>query len=417
MPRITSHQTMPARDWMFSHAGVPFLLMIAAAAIAAPPGTAQPPITNLSELVVTAERQPAGSLLSAEALDLSSAATLTATDTAGLLRHLPGVAIVRNGPQTGIVQLHGLSGDRVRIAVDGMAITPACPNHMDPPLHYLAPGSVDSLRVMAGISPVSAGGDSIAGSVSVESPASRFADGADWFTSARLATAYRGSNDSFGMEAGSSIANATASASYQGAWTSADDLRFPGGRVSDTGYHTQSHRIMLGHKVGQGVLAIDAGLLRTGDSGTPALPMDMIEDDGCNLGARFNSSCDFGTWSARVYYHHIDHLMDNFSMRPLVAGAMPMFSPATSDDIGGNLNLSVERHDHTLRIGSDFHTNRFDARQQNASTGMLQDTLHEVTRSRLGAYLEVESRWTNRWSTQAGLRSDIVLSRAAALDH
>ena len=59
-----------------------------------------------------------------------------ATDAASLLKQVPGASVVRNGPLTGLVQLRGLSDDRVRVLVDGLSITPACPFHMDPPLHY-----------------------------------------------------------------------------------------------------------------------------------------------------------------------------------------------------------------------------------------------------------------------------------------
>lgn len=84
---------------------------------------------------------------------------------------MPGAAVVRNGPQTGIVQLRGLSGDRVSVRVDGMTITPACPNHMDPPLHYAAAGGGDLIEMYAGISPVSVGGDHIGGSLNFDRPA------------------------------------------------------------------------------------------------------------------------------------------------------------------------------------------------------------------------------------------------------
>jgi hypothetical protein len=67
------------------------------------------------------------------------------TDAASLVRNLPGAAVVRNGSQTGILQIRGLTGQRVSVKVDGMTITPACPNHMDPPLHYANPATGDQV--------------------------------------------------------------------------------------------------------------------------------------------------------------------------------------------------------------------------------------------------------------------------------
>lgn len=144
------------------------VLALAAAGVSAPGQTGtttNPPPTEMPPMLVVGDRlwMPEASVQQPAA-----PARLAAPDSAALLSETPGAAVLRNGPQTGIVQLRGLSGDRVKISVDGMHITPACPNHMDPPLHYAAPASVSALTVMAGVTPVSQGGDSIAGTVLVE---------------------------------------------------------------------------------------------------------------------------------------------------------------------------------------------------------------------------------------------------------
>ncbi|MBK8040592.1 MAG: hypothetical protein IPK22_26190 [Verrucomicrobiaceae bacterium] len=94
--------------------------------------------------------------LSAQSVDLDTAKA-GGTDGASMLANTPGAAILRNGSQTGIMQLHGLSGDRVKISVDGATHLTRVSNRMDPPLHYASRGSMDTLAVMAGITPVSQG--------------------------------------------------------------------------------------------------------------------------------------------------------------------------------------------------------------------------------------------------------------------
>ena len=64
----------------------------------------------------------------------------------------------------------------VAIGVDGMTISSACPNHMNPTLSYVAPAQAAQVTVLAGITPVSLGGDSLGGTISVESPAPAFAE-------------------------------------------------------------------------------------------------------------------------------------------------------------------------------------------------------------------------------------------------
>jgi iron complex outermembrane receptor protein len=71
--------------------------------------------------------------------------------------------------------IHGLADERLRIQVDGMDLMAACPNHMNSPLSYIDASNVGQVRVFAGITPVSVGGDSLGGTVQVESAAPEFA--------------------------------------------------------------------------------------------------------------------------------------------------------------------------------------------------------------------------------------------------
>ena len=71
--------------------------------------------------------------------------------------------------------IHGMEDDRVQIVVDGMDPISACANHMNPALSYIDPSNVGSIKVFAGITPVSVGGDSIGGTISVNSPVPEFA--------------------------------------------------------------------------------------------------------------------------------------------------------------------------------------------------------------------------------------------------
>ena len=333
-------------------------------------------------------------------------------DTAALLLAVPGAAVVRNGPLTSIVQLRGLSGDRVKTLVDGMTLTPACPNHMDPPLHYAAPAAVQSLTVMAGITPVSQGGDSLGGTVLVEAPPPRFAVDERPLGFGGASGQFRSSNDGIGVQGEGGVASRTFSVGYQGGWQSADDLRFPGGRVKDTSYELQQHGLTTAFRAPQGVWSVDAGLQQTREAGTPALPMDMIEDDSWRVGLRHRGDYGGTSVDGRVYFHSIDHLMDNFSLRPLGPGAAPMFSPAESDDVGTELAVAIPHERHTWRVGTGFHRNEFEAYQQNALTGAQQDTLAEAARTRVGTWLEWQMDWSETWTTLLGARNDTVLSDA-----
>src|SRR5262245_7166107 len=139
-----------------------------------------------------------------------------ATDTASLLDQVPSAAVVRNGPLTGIVQLRGLSDDRVSVLVNGMESTPACPNHMDPPLLYMAPSSLQALTVLAGITPVSLGGDNIGGVVLADRKPPVFSSDGRTLWSGDLGSFYRGSNDGTGVNGNLDVAGQCWSNFYTG---------------------------------------------------------------------------------------------------------------------------------------------------------------------------------------------------------
>ena len=127
----------------------------------------------LDDIVVSAQKPKALPESTALAPNTLSSMRAASSDTASLLRDVPGVYLQSAGGVSSLPSLHGLADDRLRIQVDGMDLVSACANHMNPPLSYIDPSNVDSVRVYAGITPVSAGGDSIVGTLIVNSNAPR----------------------------------------------------------------------------------------------------------------------------------------------------------------------------------------------------------------------------------------------------
>ena len=70
-----------------------------------------------------------------------------------------------------------------------------------------------------------------------------FADGEEtlWFGDA--GSVFRSSNDGWGFHGRAGAASKGLSVAYEGSRETGDDLRFPGGRVRDTGFTTQQHTL------------------------------------------------------------------------------------------------------------------------------------------------------------------------------
>jgi iron complex outermembrane receptor protein len=353
---------------------------------------------------------------------------VSTTDTAGLLDRIPGASVVRNGPLSGIVQLRGLSDDHVNVLINGREITPACPNHMDPPLLDISPSSLQSLTVIPGITPVSLGGDNIGGIVLADRKPPVFSSDARTLWSGDLGSFYRSSDDGTGVNGNLSVAGQNWSASYDGYWARGDDLRFPDGRVRDSGFgEYQQHEGVIAGRLFGSVLQAFGGITRIRDAGAPGQPMDMVQDDSWYAGLRQTGEYSFGQLDSRIAFNSTCHLMDNFSLRPLTSMgmdmempedmmAMPFDAPSQSDDLSGSVGLIIPRANDTFRTGLDFHWNRFDASERDIEGGMSQEDINNATRSRVGVYFEWQKDWSDQWTTVAGLRNDNVWSDADPIE-
>src|SRR3546814_14998064 len=69
---------------------------------------------------------------------------------------------------------------------------------MNPPLSYTDPQTIDAISVITGVTPVSMGGDSIGGAISVETLTPRFAKAGKRLLTGELSTFYRSNGDGFG---------------------------------------------------------------------------------------------------------------------------------------------------------------------------------------------------------------------------
>lgn len=335
-------------------------------------------------------------------------------DTSAALARTPGANVVRNGGLTGIAQLRGLFNERVRVEVDGMEITPACPNHMDPPLHYSAPSELDSLVVLPGITPVSEGGDSIAGTIKAKSiDPEFFGDGVG--VRGEAGAGYSGMNEGRFANARAETGNDRAVLTVDGSWSRANDTDFAKGRIADTGYQTKRGAVRVDADTGGGRAFLELGAHRSEDVGTPTLPMDMVKDDADRVRLGYTGTHGGDELQFSAYWHDIDHLMDNFSLRP--NPGMRMEAPSTSRNTGLELRVARPAGSGTLRFGAEAHANEFDAFQRNVATRAVQDIMRDATRERTGLFVEWDQGGRQGLSAQYGVRADYVQSDADNVTH
>jgi iron complex outermembrane receptor protein len=128
-------------------------------------------------------------------------------DTMSLVAGEPGMAVYANGGISSLPVMRGLADSRVLVTVDGVEITTYCPNNMNPPGSYILPGRVDAISILPTLSPVSAGGDNIAGVIAVTTrPPAFAAEGEALRLTGEVGASYRSVADALGATAQVNVA-------------------------------------------------------------------------------------------------------------------------------------------------------------------------------------------------------------------
>lgn len=372
-----------------------------------------------------------------------------AVDTTQLLESRPGVSFYGNGGVSSLPAIHGMADDRVRIKVDGMDLVSACANHMNPPLSYIDPSAVGSIDLFAGIAPVSMGGDSIGGTIAVDSPRAEFASaGRDLVVSGRAGTSYRGKGNGYGSNLQFTVAGESLSMTYNGSFSRADNYKasqdfkpagasavgrgwLGGNEVGSSRYESQNHALGFALRHGNHLVDLKLGLQFIPYQGFPNQRMDMTRNDSGRANLRYAGQFRWGVLETRAYGEYTRHSM-NFgddkqfyygSPATFVAPGMPMETKGVNlgASVKADIHLSAA---HRLRVGGDAQRYRLDDWWPPSPEvlppgytvgGMAPDTFINVNdgrRDRLAAYVEWEAGWGARWRTLLGIRNDNVLMNA-----
>jgi iron complex outermembrane receptor protein len=224
---------------------------------------------QLPTINIDADAEDFSATADAEAL---KGAGLSRADSAALLVNLPGITLQSGGALSGLPVIHGLADDRVRILIDGMTITSACPNHMNPAMSNIDPARIGLVDSFAGITPVSLGGDSIGGTIQVDPPLPLFATvQAPVLSTARLSTYFRSNTSGISVAGSATVATPSLSVTYDGAWTRDMDYHRGGDgeAVRATEAQRYDHNLTLGILRGSDLLTIRGGLQYTPYEGFP----------------------------------------------------------------------------------------------------------------------------------------------------
>jgi iron complex outermembrane receptor protein len=354
-------------------------------------------------------------LLVVSSVDLLAAEQLSSSDTASLLS---GIDFAQAGGVSGLPVIHGLGDDRIRTLVNGVPVSAACPMHMNPPLSYIDPSNVAHIEIFPGVTPVRLGGDSIAGTVQVESAPPTFAAAEDSVDRAgRLSTFYRSNSSALGGTAALSMASTDVSLAYLGSATRAGDYYDGvGERINASRFETLNSQFTAAYRSGSHLIEAQAALQHIPYQGFPNADMDMQGNVAAFFNTRYAGGYEWGDMHINAYYDDVQHEMngngpDRYPASVSITGFGEFPTRERGQDFGYRVDAGIAASlRDTIRIGNELHMQMLDDRWPGAPMGMMFDyiSLNAATRAQWGTFAEWERRWDGRWSTLFGVRNDTV---------
>lgn len=384
----------------------PIVLTILAVATSPAYLRAEPEVT-LPEIVVVGEA------------DIVNASSPGHGDAADRLREEVGIDGARMGGHGIEPVIRGLQQGNIRVHIDGACITSGCPNRMDPATSYAPPGFFDEVKIDYGVETLSHGPGAPGGTVRLirSTPAfygdshlrgaagSSYASNADtWSAWADLAG---GTEDGFGRG--------------QFHWSDASNYRDGDGNEVRSAYSQWSGAAVAGWTPDPDTrLEVIGDFTRTEDALFAGAGMDSPESESRTIqlrGGRENQPGLLTAWRVESAFNSVNHLMDNYSLRPLTA---PMRLRAPSDTVTwtGTMAADLDLDPVLWTWGTNWTLTSQSAERYMGPPGStpanLQSVLWPEANTDIYGFF-TEARWeiTETWSLTGGVRLDHVVADAA----
>lgn len=375
------------------------------------------------------------------------------SDTATILTKMPGLNIQSAGGISHLPVMRGLADNRLRILVDGVDAIASCPNSMNSPLSYIAPSSIAETTIYAGVTPVSVGGNSIGGTIIVETAEPTFSTDSNIVTSGEVGAFYRSNGDGYGANLSTTAANDKLSLTYKGSFAQADNYKaggdfksysetgnagkiLPKDEVGSTAFESKNQSLDVAYKNGNHLLQGTYLWQNIPKELYPNQRMDMLDNQLDRINLRYKGDLNWGQLEAQAYHENVDHYMNFgedkrywYGMQsgtgldgsacapagtPGCANGMPMYS--RGETIGANLKGKINlAEDSKLEVGAEYQDYQLDDWWPASGGRMSPNDFQNINngkRQRIGVYGEWEKQMAPKWTTQLGARYENVRTSA-----
>jgi iron complex outermembrane receptor protein len=341
---------------------------------------------------------------------------LPGLDNSDLLRRFPGGNRNANGPLTRISQYRGLFGAQNNVDIDGVGYAADCPNWMDSPISSIPQSQTGSVTLYRGLGSVAVIQEGLGGAIHIDSRKGEFSGDSAWSSYGNAEATWGSNASSWGAALFAGIQNRDNWLDVSASIDRGDDYSFKAGVVSATQYDRSQYRFGYGRRLGNAELALGAVVNRTGASGTPALPMDIRYIDSELYSLELESPAGNGDLSIVLSTLSVDHVMDNFTLRPPPLNMMGKETYRQSAPFGDTYVMKaiyqVDLGDVALQLGSDGKWESHTAEITDPTNPrFFIMNFNDAQRDRLGFF--VVSSWeANAWALEAGIRYNHLVMNA-----
>lgn len=396
------------------------LLLLSANAQPALAAEEEPATFTLDEIVVTA---PAVSEpLAVETNPKSPRQPVPAADGGGYLKSIPGFSVVRQGGTGGDPVFRGLGGTRLNVLLDGTYQFGACPGRMDPTTSYVFPESYSKITVLKGPETVKYGGGNVTGTVLFERVTERFDKPGVRVNSSVLAGSNGRDDELLDVTAGDTKGYVRIIRTR----SNADDYRDGNGNKVHSFYTRNSLTGIFGWTPDADTLYEFTADTSDAEAAYGGRSMDGPQFDRNDYSFKFNKknlSPVVSNLEFKAFHNYVNHVMDNYSLRP--GGMMPMAMEVDRTTNGGRLAADLHLGKATTAtVGLDYQRNKHAGRMAMGmmgnppvyTTGMARD----LTFTNYGLFSEFKHQLAANSRLLAGLRTDsldVENEKTGAEDH
>ena len=365
--------------------------------------------------------------------------SIKSNNSGSLLDYFTGVNSANNAGGSSMPVIRGLADDRIKIRIDGMDLISACANHMNSPLSSINSSNVEEIKVYAGLTPVSMGGDSIGGSIIINSAKPEYAKNGEKLIKNKLSTFYRANNKSKSININTSIASDRLSFNYNGSYINTGNYKagkyfkdsgnaatgrefIRGNEVGSSAFREGNHIVTLGTRKDEQLFNLKIGFQDTPDQGFSNQRMDSTKNEVIKINMAYENNYTWGRIESRFFNEKTQH-SHNFGKDKQLSYSMNVVGMPMNAE-GHNLGFNIKAdilfsQKDLITMGSEFQRYRLNDWWTRSGTGpMSPNTFQNINngeRDRLDFYVEWLSTWTPDFNSSLGMRYGQVRSNSGTV--